>query len=870
MDKNNQFIKNSTYRLISKVKWYYDFSKDGEYGFLELNPSMDIYFRGEVVKGILPKNLKEDDIVIADVLITKYDNEQDLRAVSVKLLSDETDLTFLLYCCVILKDQRVFPHTIKQTKESASTLNKADKIKIKEIINIFLDEKSTEIKNYIFLYELCKISGISYLDIIANQVLKLFSNQEKFKFWQVTNANVPFQQIKDQIIENIYTTDDFSCLEKLENEHVEQVLTAIMSKVAEQNTDEHVVKETLIIKEFNEYNLEFDYTLIKDNKILSLWKNRILNFFPLEIIFTTLHNNFLKSIKKNEGSEESSNKEVVNIFRLVSDEELRDLFARAHYNIEVIKENTEVNFLIFLFKHIKNLELKNKLIATVFKKSTDFIKLKWFVLDYTDSLDYQSAVLYTGLLSARDQKLFFKKVLMLIDTKAQELNLEDLNKITTIDYQINEYAKEIDGVGLDFTLSVILKIVNDLKNNKVTQRNDIFEIVASLVKTPNDLLVIDGFFELCDGKTIIKQLTNQQENAPTEYEKKKTEFTPRFSAYCDGRKSLIKDTDQPNLCNKSGFEFWWCENTKCYDVCRTKHKPKDWKHYTLEDVLRILKIDYVERQYEILLNVINRANRFLEHLSCRSCNTILRPKSKSKYAFYGVTIFNCTDDKCEQHQEEIYLSHCLNGKCEDLIDSRDSKKCKSEGYDDKCGWYICNNCLACCSSEKLSSRKYGLEINGLEYKCHTEGHLDRGIICCPDCGNETNTIEGSSEMYNRQLEWFLKHKDNHPNITNSGMRNDGKHWFIWSQNNIPEEEYRDLLKSFLINGFNIPDFNDLDKKSNLIAEPFRLTNQGENIIECSHCNTTKNLGDKNDFDFGRLNAIKSFHRVLFPNYKVNR
>ena len=61
MDKNNQFIKNSTYRLISKVKWYYDFSKDGEYGFLELNPSMDIYFRGEVVKGILPKNLKEDD-----------------------------------------------------------------------------------------------------------------------------------------------------------------------------------------------------------------------------------------------------------------------------------------------------------------------------------------------------------------------------------------------------------------------------------------------------------------------------------------------------------------------------------------------------------------------------------------------------------------------------------------------------------------------------------------------------------------------------------------------------------------------------------------------------------------------------------------
>src|SRR5690606_3526108 len=403
------------------------------------------------------------------------------------------------------------------------------------------------------------------------------------------------------------------------------------------------------------------------------------------------------------------------------------------------------------------------------------------------------------------------KVLMLIDTNQLQITLDDLNKMTTYDYEMHEYAKEIDGVGIDFTLSVILKIVNDLKNKVYTKRNTIFDIIADTIKTPNDLLIIDGFFEECHGRKVIEtveSMVQEEEEQEQKYELVKKDFKPRFSIFCDGRKAIIKGTNEPNLCKKSGFEFWWCENNKCYNACRHPKKPEYWKYYTLEDVLRILKIDYETKQYEIVLNVINRVNRFLEHLSCRSCKTILRPKNKSKYAFYGVTLFLCQNKECEKENEEIYLSHCLNGKCEDIIDGRDCVSCKNEGYDDTCGWYICNNCLACCSSEKLRARKYVLEeIMNLEYTCHLEGHLNRGVICCNKCGYETVKNKGFADLYQKQLDWFIQYKDTHPNISKYGIRKDGKYWFIWDQGNFTPEQYRKQLSSMLKSGFSIPKYN---------------------------------------------------------------
>lgn len=120
-------------------------------------------------------------------------------------------------------------------------------------------------------------------------------------------------------------------------------------------------------------------------------------------------------------------------------------------------------------------------------------------------------------------------------------------------------------------------------------------------------------------------------------------------------------------------------------------------------------------------------------------------------------MFSCARIKiAKKNSKDIYLSHCLNGECEDIIDSRDSVKCKSHGYDGECGWYICKNCNVCCSSEKLIARKNNLERLGQEYKGHLIGHRNRGIICCSKCGNEMNELIVSIDSYKKQLNWFLE------------------------------------------------------------------------------------------------------------------
>ena len=76
-------------------------------------------------------------------------------------------------------------------------------------------------------------------------------------------------------------------------------------------------------------------------------------------------------------------------------------------------------------------------------------------------------------------------------------------------------------------------------------------------------------------------------------------------------------------------------------------------------------------------------------------------------------------------------------------------------------------------------------MTGQEYKCHTEGHRDRGILCCNKCGNEMGKHEQNGKLYRHQLKWFIEQKDKHKNIIKHGRRNDGKWWFVWDQGDFP-------------------------------------------------------------------------------------
>lgn len=868
------FYDKDNYRFKAKVKWYYNHQTNGEYGFLEINGIGDIHFSGNVFLYKDPKKLNPGDEVVVTLNKKEFDNNKNkIKATAVNLISDEKDLDYLLFYFI----NYFYDNTSKLeiVTNRISDLKEQLNLDHTKLIESFINEKiklqDLDFDKFKFIYILQKSCNININNLLDFTSL---SPDKIFNYWLIIEElEIDFQLIKESLTNYVKLNlrNSKKILYRISESNRKEILNQIFIEKCSIYDGLNYELLVLIIDLFKSYEIPINYNIIHEDLLIRLWENKVITHLPFEPIYNKLI--ILKDKYYNANNSDEKSKISSSTFELlkkVSSDDLKNILAKTHYEKDLINNKDLFHTIIFFIDHISEIKTRPEFINEIFNKADSYYKLQLFVLDYTDEVDYNEVVIYTGLLSSDSQKLFFKKVIKLIAENQLQLGLEDLNRITTIDYQTSEYAKEIDGVGLDFTLSVILKVLTDLKNNISTSRTSIFDLVANQIKSPKDLLVIDGFFEKCSGKTIIEEngsITLDSGEHKIIYKKtKKENFLPRFSTFCDGRKAVIKGTNEPILCNKSGNEFWWCENSQCYDVCRNTHVPSQWSNYTLEDVIKILKITYDNAQYEILLNVINRVNRFLQHLSCRKCNSILRPKGKSNYTFYGVTMFSCKNQDCEEHSKDIYLSHCLNGQCEDIIDSRDSVKCKPPGFGDDCGWYICKNCNACCSSDKLKARKSNLEKLGQEYKCHLEGHRDRGIICCSDCGHEMIEPIASIELYKKQLNWFVEHKDKNPNITKYGQRpKDKKWWFIWSRGKFSYEEYRKQIQGLFSSGFSIPDFNNREKDNQLIAEPFEEKKfSNDKVFVCPNCDHHFDLNNKEDFDYARKRAVQKFHINIFP------
>jgi hypothetical protein len=866
------FTSDDNYRFNAKIKWYYNKQTDGEYGFIEKSGLPDIYFSGEHFLYSDPKNLKPNDEVVVTIAKQDIDDRKDeIKAISVNSLWEEKDLQFLLFHFFTNLEQwsnNLLEIILKQISEVSEQINDDILKAVETYVFEKIDYTKLQSSHYKSLGELLKIFGI---DVNAAFLKYSLNSDTVFKYWNnCTELIIDFTLIKTYLLNHL--KDSFSnihiYISRIENSAKKDFLDAILMQTCSGDVEIDFTKIVSLLSLYGDNGISPDLDKLPETLQLKLWENQKIDSMPFDAIF-----NKLMHFKTEYYENELNRKEQPHLYRKYFDkigsDDLKNLLGRLHFDKDSINDKKTFETVTFFIKHIPAYEFLENFIETIYIKSTPYFKLLLFIEDYTDSIDYHDLVIYTGLLSNKNQKLFFKKILKHIDECKLVLTLDDLNLITTIDYQTSEYAKEIDGVGLDFTLSVILKLITDLKNNSITRQSTIFDLVANQIKRPTDFLIIDGFFEKCTGKTVIeenKYVSKSEDDKKIYNLVKKEHFLPRFSSFCDGRKAVNKVTTEADLCTKSGFEFWWCENSQCYAACRTLHTSSDWRNYTLEDVLTILEIPYNVNQYEILLNVINRVNRFLTHLTCRSCKTILKPKGKSNYSFYGVTLFSCANQECEHHSKDIYLSHCLNGQCEDIIDSRDSVKCKTHDVKEECGWYICKNCNACCSSEKLVARKSNLERLGQEYKCHTTGHLDRGIICCSGCGNEMIDATISKDLYQKQLDWLIANKNNHRNILRAGQRpKDQKWWFIWGRGTMDYQTYRNQLQSFFKSGFNIPDFNDKEKDTQLVAEPFEEKKVSkERIFVCPNCDLYFDLNNKEDFDFQRKRAVKKFHVKIFP------
>lgn len=681
-----------------------------------------------------------------------------------------------------------------------------------------------------------------------------------YQLWADTDFDIPIAMVQDHLADKLSDDSIVDLPKALKNESEENQQLAFELALERLLQRNKVAEQTLYLQFKTLFSRAHDLKLslltekLDDVIAHQLWREGFSN----RPIIIELYKEYWQYF------EASSNRRVaddatilqkqfpVDLERL-TDEEISNLLTAHFYDLDTIGKQAYDFFKALLGLDISKTN-RDKLIHTLEKKSDSFGKLRLFVDDYSDTIDYDDAVLYTALLHSDEQKLFFKKCLSLIENGKAFWTLSDFNRILAVDYELYAQAESIGEYDLDFSLKMILHIAAQVEKGERINQQSIFEIVAGLINDPRELLKITGFLDKCHGRQSLKVIKNSD---PEQYEQfNYKDSNPRFANYCEGRKAVDVNTREPTISKKSGKGFYWCENATCHNIARKPHSVDDWRNYSLADVFRILDISFSENEYEQLVGTINKANNFFEHLNCRDCGHILHPSGKDNYGLYRVSNFCCKNSDCDTN-ENIYLSHCANGRCLDIVDSRDSVLCKSEGHGDNCGWYVCNNCHACCTTRNVQARAYRLAQMGQERQCPQEGHRERQKICCNKCGTE---MEEQSANYENVLKWLLDKKDTHPCITKSDTNQYGRLWFIWQQGTFTSEKFRETVVNFRRSGFNIPDFEEVNRRSYLIAEP-RYRTAGKMYYKCPEC-MNELIITSDVLPADQYTAIKKYHFEL--------
>jgi hypothetical protein len=871
-------------KYIGLVKWFHDQARDANYGFIQHAKLGDLFFHERSIEqGQDIKSFRENAIVVFVSQESKK-HKGKLEAVDVKYLDNETDLKFLFsHFLSILTEKGKYSdyNTIQKGVHSkiTSLLEKSvDKQIIEQLFQHFLNYvteqiqlKSITVEEYLkgllkvgkgFFFDNYKqIEGLIEQNISVELAHKLWTEsfietcQKNFIAEQIVYyPNQNFSQIikksteEDKLI--IYQKilfllkyiDRFS--EKFNHSYIDQFLTTIKSFYT-------TYKE---IEEFILKNISEEYAH-------NLWMRKLINVCQINYISNII-------ISSNEQGIES-------IFNICSKEDKSNIFFKVLYNFESIDTEPKLKDIKKLLDLSREFaaEQHEKILTATINACPEYFKLYLWLEDYHEMLDFNSYKLYTVTLLPKYQKRFVKKVLRYIHEDKADISVEDLTSLNVMDFETSKLAEQIDNSHFDYSTSIILNVISELKSQtNIETRKDatsaqhrIYDLIIKQIKQPKDILQISGFFDECEGRCSVS--VHEVKNEEGEVTDRNVTYNrnehnkAKNHPICDGRKAVSKTTKEPVLSDKK-VEFWWCANQKCFKPSRQLHSSTDWEKYSLLDFLTILKVDFKESDLEIYLNIINKANRFLKHLNCRKCNHILYPKGKTQYAFYGISHFACKTKDCSENGKEIYLSHCLNGYCEMVIDSRDSVKCKPNGLKAKsCGWYVCNYCHSCCSSEQLQRRKWVYDnIMHSEYKCHLEGHRNLGVISCNKCGDPMESNENRKDEYNKVLNWFISQKENKKHIANFGQRpNDNKWWFRLMKNNLNQEEFNKKLRNLVSIGFNIPNFNEEHLSIQFIAEPNDFKNHNSDILTCNSCGNILDLSN----DLERARAVKKFHNVRF-------
>lgn len=411
-----------------------------------------------------------------------------------------------------------------------------------------------------------------------------------------------------------------------------------------------------------------------------------------------------------------------------------------------------------------NIENKNNF-YTYISELVSFPKLVtlWYY-DYINTIDLYQALEFLQTFDDKNQFIFLQKIFSLIHLKKSLISAELFNKFENL----------ASNPSINLNVRIALYVLNSLKlNNQFIQDKTIFELVSQrLNENLNELIEIDELLDKCGGRTWkafsydsdnreewyvnigghefpvddnVISINNKsysliKENKSVcingiyynfKWVKKRNVFhtenygIPDGLTFCDAVKSQFDENLKSN--------FYWCCNSKCYSPCQKNYNPFQWEKYTLRDFIIILGIPFDNDLYYRFVSVVNRVNRLLEKLKCNSCNKLMRDAATSEFAFYRVNTFHCTDSNCSEFHKTVYLTHCLNWRCLNIIDTRVSKACSN-------GWYICDKCNNCCSQEKIDMRYQNLLTNAafnpnnprhqkLKFQVDNKlGHLERNEV----------------------------------------------------------------------------------------------------------------------------------------------
>lgn len=604
-------------------------------------------------------------------------------------------------------------------------------------------------------------------------ILTIFNNLKDFKL-QKEIINIAIEQNIEDI--NIFIDKFFIYID--EDESIEEIKKII--KKLENSENNYDISSKISDYYFNKNNKDLIYQAYK-NKLINLSVSEIttnyiefINKDEFILLFNEVEDKskFIKAILENNQKQEL----LEYIIEVFEDFDMQNFHIYFEFGINSFIKLSEENQVLYLKKlfYLKTLNKLNfgledlfsfidiSVIKQACNNGNEIDFSTYLIIDLISKFDENDGFLATHELIKSVLNLiqftptkkvkidkFFDKCNGVASLKAYSDNIISTESFTTKSGDQSFYLK------VEFPYSQ--DIVEDIKKIPTKKYYPDKQCWGVPLRYKNELMEFgkkhNFLFRFHDRKSYYK------DNEHLIKVVKNTREKPVGITYCCGQEAQTQSS--------IGKKFWWCNQNQCFQLDIKKHE--NWKEYTLFDFMSILNLNLSENssdgnfRYEIglytrFVSLLNRFNNLLDRLYCECCDHVLYPIETSNFHKFSVTKFSCRNENCKNIHKEVYLNNCLNGQCNNIIDSRVSKQCSN-------GWYICDKCGGCCSHIVFERRLKNLQVNGgRQYDTLKEliyrkaGHLEKAEYYCYKCGQFMT--EYSSILYKcKDCDIEYNHKD---------------------------------------------------------------------------------------------------------------